>query len=351
MENSRGSKKVYLFAAVALMVLTVPALTLGVTSDATYSFTIHTSARGEFGSFNQVITRYPVTFGFSSTTNLSASTYFWQFGDGTNSTVAAPSHTFNLPCDYDISVKVSDSAGNANFGYLYLGLFDAQGPSGAIAVCPPSGTAGFIPTKLAGGYFASRAHVNIKMNGTSIRNVTTDQYGHFELDLNSTLYPAVNGTKFVFTTNPTSLVRAFTTLEGIRATPIAGVPGDAVTIEGRSYSSGDGVMIYLGGAYLGQGQADGSGSFTTVSVIPASAPLTSIGLYPYSTTPPILGTGANYNITANTLGSELLSWWWLILLLLLILILIAYYVRRRLRQRRLRMMQLGSATGIPQPEA
>lgn len=322
------------WALVALVILALPVSVVSVKANiGTLNFRITASAKPQLEGFTFIQTSYPVTVGLSVNTSLAAVSYFWQFGDGTNSTSAAPSHTYWEACVYEVSVTVTDARGNKNFGNVSLGMFTAKGLYGSIAVCPPQGTAGFTPVSLAGGFFSAKSRVNLIMNGTSIANVTSNAKGNFKFDLNSSLPASVNGTKFVFTTSPVSLTRTFTTLEGIRAYPSSGVPGDTVIVEGRSYPALAEVGIYLGGAYLGQTQADGNGMFMTSEVIPVVPPLLLIGTYPYSTTPPILGTGANFRITANSYLAEVASLWWLILLIIAIVIIVVFYVRRWRKQR------------------
>lgn len=336
----------------AVVILALPVSVASVkASTPPLSITINALTTGQSANVNFVQTTYPFTVSFLVSSSVGAVSYLWQFGDGTNSTNAAPSHSYWTACVYKVSVVATAADGARAWGNLTLGMFTAEGPHGSIVVCPARGTAGFTPVELGGGYFNGHARVNVLMNvlgapATSITNVTADGSGNFELDVNSSLPPSVNGTVFVFNTTPSSLTQTFTTLEGIRASPGSGVPGDAVMIEGRSYQTYAQVAISLGGAYLGQAQADGNGTFVTSELIPAVPPLLVIGTYPYSTTPPIQGTQASFRITANSYLAEFFTLWWLILLIVAIIIIIIYYLRRRRKQRARLRSQPAAA---PQP--
>ena len=317
-------------------------------SGATLNITVVATRKGAFLNFDFASQQYPVYVRFILQANLTATSYLWQFGDGTNSTTPSPSHYFSAACIYNVNVTATAANGTSDFGALSLGIFDRPASPYDLELCPPQGTAGFTPVELDGGYFGKQEKINVFMNGTSIDNVTTNFYGSFELPVNSSLTPEVNGTAYVFTTKPFSLARVFTTLEGIRGTPASGVPGDTATVEGRSYPAYATESIYLGTAYVTQAQADGSGSFTASYSVPATPPLTTIGTYIYSTSPdPVLGTGASFTITANTLVSEILSWWWLIILV--VAAILAYYIRRRMRQRALKNLQHGGAHQASKP--
>jgi len=315
----------------------------------TLNVTITASEKGEFGSLDLVETVYPVTIHFSLQSSLAATSYLWEFGTGANSTVESPTYSYTQGCLYDVSVDVTLTNGTTASGRVVIGMFDGRGPSGSIDVCPQEGTLGFVPVELTGGFFSPKENVTIVMNGTNLVNVTTDNLGHFALNLNGTLSPPyVNGTTWVFTTNPPSLSRSFTTVEGIRASPPLGLPGTTVVVTGHSYSANGIIMVYMAGVYLGTATADGNGTFALAAKVPATPPLTGIGTYAYTTDPPIAaaGTHANFYITGNTISAQVLSWWWLIPLVILIIV-VAWYVRRKLKQRSERERQALGAGGIP----
>lgn len=295
------------------------------------TFQVETSPSGAFIDFN--ILAVPLTVGFSVKSSAPGSAFFWQFGDGTNSSEAAPSHTFGSACVYYVHVQVTAGNGSITSGEVILGAFDTSGQSGrALAVCPPQGTAGLIPVELAGGYFPANKQVNVLMNGTSIATVTADRGGDWVLNVSGFLTPEPNGTQYAFTTSPVSLTRAFTTLEGVRGTPVSGAPGTSVLVDGRSYPPYSSVQVYLAGVSLGTAQTDADGSFLTAFQIPYANPLTSAGTYPYSTIPTILGSQANFTSKGNAVAGLVFSWWWWLLLIVLFLV-AAYLVRRRMKRR------------------
>ena len=76
----------------------------------------------------------PVQF---TNTSTNGNVFFWNFGDGTTSTQANPSHQYSSPGNYDVSLIVSDSAS------CYLAdtvNFDVQIGAFSGGVTPPSGT-------------------------------------------------------------------------------------------------------------------------------------------------------------------------------------------------------------------
>jgi len=297
------------------------------------TFTVVTSPEGASSTFN-IPTTFPQLVSFSVKSSSPGSAFLWQFGDGTSSTDAAPTHAYDAPCVYDVQVQVTASNGSTSSGTLVLGLFGASGQSGrTLTVCPAQGTAGLIPVELAGGYFTAKQSVNVLMNGTSIATVTADSGGDWTLNVTELLTPEPNATQYPFTTSPPSSAGTFTTLEGIRATPASGAPGSSVVVEGRSYPPYSSVLVYLGGASLGTAFADGKGSFLATFQIPFVSPLTSAATYPYATIPVILGSQANFTST-GALGSVFSSaWWWWVILIILFLV-AAYLAQRWMRRRR-----------------
>lgn len=150
---------------------------LPATTAAIVKVTIITTPKGGSIDFN-LVTTFPMSLGFSVKSSSAGSTFLWEFGDGTNSSQTAPTHTFDAPCVYDVQVQVTASNGSVTSGGLVLGAFSAgeKGKSGgALSVCPPQGTAGFIPVVLAGGYFLANQKVNVTMDGASITTVTADR--------------------------------------------------------------------------------------------------------------------------------------------------------------------------------
>jgi hypothetical protein len=288
--------------------------------------------KGEEIDHLNLVTSFPRTVSLAVNNSAPGATFFWQFGDGSNSTSPAPTHTFVTSCVYDVQVQERISNGSVARGELVFGAFDTTGQSGrTLAVCPPQGTEGLIPVELAGSYFTARQSINVTMNGTSIAVVTADSGGDWILNVTGFLTPEPNGTQYAFATTPPSLTSVFTTLEGIRARPVSGAPGDSVTVEGRSYLSNSPTLVYLGNVNLGTAYTDGNGSFVTTFGIPSTYPLILPGTYQYTTTPPILGSHASF-ASAGAL-TTVFTWWWVWLLLIALVLVVAYLVRRRMKHR------------------
>jgi len=285
-----------------------------------------------------LLSKFPMTVDFSTKGGASGSTFFWQFGDGTNSSDAAPVHVYEWPCVYDIFVRVTSPKGTVVNAGVVLGGFDQKGsPGGALAVCPPSGTAGLSQVKLAGSYFSSSSNISVLMDGAQLENVMTDKGGSWVLNISSSLVSGPNGSQYSFTTFPPSLTRVFTTVEGITVTPTAGAPGTTVTVTGSSYPADSAVGVFLGNVSLGTAQADGTGSFQAQFTVPATPPLTLAGTYMFTTDPPILGSEASFTSSGGGIPPVTptsFPFLWLvaiavIVLLLLIIIFLLLRGRRR----------------------
>jgi hypothetical protein len=48
--------------------------------------------------------------------------YFWDFGDGYTSTIKDPTHSFDQPGWYNVSLKITDYDGNSDEGNLIMGI-------------------------------------------------------------------------------------------------------------------------------------------------------------------------------------------------------------------------------------
>ena len=330
----RPSKSLVIPVAISILAAT---LLVPSANSITVTIKLTVSRGGQSNTFNFVYASFPIQVGFSINNSVGGTTDFWQFGDGTNSSNSAPTHLFNSPCVFNVQVRTTTKNGSVYSGSLLFGAFVASDLSTqtgrALAVCPQQGTAGITPVEVAGGYFPGDHHVTVFMNGTSLGNVTSDRGGDWILGVSSFLseMPEPNDTRYFFTTSPPSLRNAFTTLEGVRATPSSGAPGDNVFVEGRSYPPNSQVRVYLGGPSLGSAQTNVNGSFESEFSVPYSPPLVSPGTYSYSTVPAILGSQATFT-SKGVFGAGLAWWWWLLLLIALILIAI-YLVRRRTRRR------------------
>lgn len=275
---------------------------------------------------------FPATVVFSVRSPPVGAVYLWEFGDGTNSTDAVPTHTFNAPSVYPVTFTVTAGNGSVARGLIYLGLFGST-PASAIATFPTSGATGFTSVELSGAFFSTSKQVKVLMNGTLLTTVTSNAGGLWLYNVTSSLPDSPNGTKFIFTTSPPSTTTVFTALEEIRATPSYGGTGSAVLVTGMSYPADSDVMVYVGGASLGSAITDGTGTFVQSFQVPGVAPLTSGGLFHYSTIPPLYGPSGSLSLTASSLlsGPFSFSLWWLVIAFVVIT---AVLVVRSWRQRR-----------------
>jgi PKD repeat protein len=310
------------------------------TAATTVSITVATSSTGGSGEFNY-LTTFPTTVRFSVPAGSApaGSTFLWQFGDGTDSTGATPTHVYASPCVYDAQVQVTAPNGSVASGGVIIGAFAGKGTTGrALAVCPPQGTAGLTPVELTGGFFAPHETVNVTMNGASVATVTADSGGDWLLNVSGILAfaPEPNASQYAFTTSPPSLTTVFTTVEGLTASPASGAPGDTVVVQGRSYPPSTTVQVYLGNVSVGSAQTDSNGSFDAGFSIPDAAPLTTAGTYTYGTLPGIVGSQASFASTGTTAVTTAfsLSSWWLWLLILAALFIVAAYVAWRWQKSR-----------------
>jgi len=287
-----------------------------------------------------LLSKFPMTVTFSTKGAATGSTFFWEFGDGTNSTDPAPIHTYDWPCVYDVTVRVTGSGGAVANNGVVLGGFDQKAPrGGALAVCPPSGTAGLSDVSLAGAYFSAGSNVSVMMNGAPLGSLKSDSGGAWILNITGSLVSGPNGSLYSFATFPASLTREFTTVEGIRVTPTSGAPGTTVTVTGSSYPADASVGVSLGNVSIGTAQTDGSGSFQAQFVIPATPPLTVAGTYAFTTDPPILGTSASFTssgaVTPPPFSPTSLPLLWLIaILVIVVLVIIIIILLWRGRRRR-----------------
>ncbi len=330
-------RRALVFLMIAMMVGPVVSSPSWAASPVT--ITMKTSVHGEILDLT-ILAVFPIAVQFTVKNPAAGASYFWDFGDGTNSTNPAPSHTYNSPFVYDISLHLAFTNGTATSGTVKFAVMDQKGPNGAIAVFPPSGTYGFVPVKIAGAYFPLGKQASLLMNGSLLTNVKADDGGIWEFDLSSALPASPNGTKFVFSTNPPSLTRIFTTIEGIRATPGSAGVGDSVLVEGRSYPASSSVQVYIDGVNLGTTDTDDTGSFEAGMTIPAAPALAGGGAFQYTTIPPVLGTQSTLDVTGFSVTSGLASWWWLILVAIGA-VLIYFFVIRPARS--------GSRRNIPIP--
>ncbi|MCI4368518.1 MAG: PKD domain-containing protein, partial [Thermoplasmata archaeon] len=102
----------------------------------------------------------PVSFGANVSGGTAPYAYRWDFGDGNNSTMASPSHTFLLSGSYSVLLTVTDSAGgNANSSILVVvsatnASGNSTGGSGGYHAPPPG----------PGGHFSGAVPVADRSN-------------------------------------------------------------------------------------------------------------------------------------------------------------------------------------------
>jgi Fe-S cluster assembly iron-binding protein IscA len=282
----------------------------------TQDISITPTPSGKFETIREV-TPIPVSLRLTVTpSGTSPFTYAWNFDDGTSSARQTVTHVFLPSCGYNITLKVVDSAGHVTKGDILLLVFHSEGTSGMMAVCPRQGTAGITNVELAGGFYKSNESLTTLMDSSaaSAKTVKADSGGSWILDVTGDFAPRVNGTRYTFTTSPSSVKETFLTLEGIKASPTSGEPGDSFTLEGRSYQASTEVSIYLGKVYVGQAKTDSKGSFLASLVVPAA--LRYAGTYQFTTSPPVLGASATFRIPVSTVTPAApapFPWWLLIL--------------------------------------
>lgn len=248
------------------------------------------------------------------TSGTSPFTFLWNFGDGTNSTSLYTTHVFPTNCLYNIRLDVTDGGGHVTWGMVRFFVFSSNSTAGTMVVCPQRGTAGITSVQLAGTWYGSSGQLPILLNGRSSAVATKDTKGSWALDVTNDFQPEVNGSVYHITTSPVSVARSFLTLEGIRASPASGEPGDSFTLEGRSYPADIAVSISLGGVPLGVAQTDGQGSFDANLTVPYSFHYA--GVYQFTTSPRVLGASATFTIPVSTKtpAKSGFNLWWLVLL-------------------------------------
>jgi hypothetical protein len=296
----------------------------------TVNVALHTTPSGRIQRLN-VLTKKAVQLDLSADASGSSPfTYLWKFGDGTNSTSQQVNQVFAPDCVYDIELKTTNNAGQADKAELLFSIFPSNSTGGAVDICPQQGTAGITNVELAGAWFKSNESVWSLADGQRVASTSTDTKGSWSIDITNDLQPEVNGSLYKLTTLPSSLTRTFLTLEGIEASPHSGEPGTSFTLEGRSYPANTQVTIYLGGTRLGTAQTDDNGTFSARLQIPSS--FRYAGVYQFTTSPPVLGASATFTIPVSTTTPPQPvpnNWWYLLIPLVAIPALIGLYLWRR----------------------
>lgn len=82
----------------------------GCASNATISITIQPSPTGSFTASDTVACQTPLAVSFTSVAG-AGNAYSWNFGDGTTSTAANPSHTYNTFGNFTVSLTLTSSGG------------------------------------------------------------------------------------------------------------------------------------------------------------------------------------------------------------------------------------------------
>jgi hypothetical protein len=228
--------------------------------------------------------------------------YLWKFSDGTSSGSALVHKTFPVNCLSVVNLKLTDAKGTVSTAKLVMYLFSSQYTETNGVLCPSVGTAGLSQVTLEGGGLAPSQQVQVAVDGATAIRPTANDHGFWGANLTTFLGQSAkpNGSFYSVTVSPAGLSKMFQTVEGLSVSPNNGVPGDTVVVHGRSYPALSIVTVRLGGAILGQVRTDGEGSFDEHMVIPATSPLSTAGLYQFTTDPQILGSGATFVITSNT---------------------------------------------------
>ena len=81
-------------------------------------------ATAVFGTIGQADSNVTlVTFGFGSNTN--ATSYYWDFGDGANTTTPSPAHTYDTAGDYDIFLVVDNDCNHPDTAFKTITVTDS----------------------------------------------------------------------------------------------------------------------------------------------------------------------------------------------------------------------------------
>ncbi|HME18393.1 MAG TPA: PKD domain-containing protein [Nitrososphaerales archaeon] len=261
--------------------------------------------------------------------------YQWSLGDGTNSSLATVVHTFGVNRAYDIHLRVADATGAVQSKDIILNAFSSVSSAKGVVLYPPEATAGISSVGLEGGFVPAGKQIQILVDGVQVASTRANLDGYWSVGIGRYLPPKPNGSTYLITVSPLNKSKTLVTVEGMAVSPAAGVPGNSVEVVGRSYSPYTSVSVYIGGVSLGQAQTDGSGSFQANFTVPSASPLTQIGEYQVTTSPPAEGAQATYVVVKTTtiavagLGLFQLA---VIAVVAAVIIAVAYlFVRRRRR--------------------
>jgi PKD repeat protein len=281
----------------------------------------------------------PITISFSakSSSGTAPFSYYWNFGDGTTSTSALVVHTFPVNCAYDVHLQATDAKGSVTSKDVLLELFSSEYSANSTVVCPVAGTAGLGDVWYEGGNASGNERLQVLVDGAQVASPVAGRDGFWASQIGGDLPPEPNGSSYTISVLPLNRSEVFVTVEGIAASPTSGVPGDSVTVLGRSYPASTSVSVYLGGVQIGKAQSDAYGSFNATFTIPAASPLTSMGTYQFTTSPQAIGAQAYFAITSNTtvpppstsITSGMIPWLLIVIAALVCFILYTYMRRSR----------------------
>ncbi|MCQ2236814.1 MAG: PKD domain-containing protein, partial [Bacteroidales bacterium] len=66
---------------------------------------------------------YPLTVRFSDE-SMDATQYYWDFGDGTTSTIRNPTHTYQIPSTYEVTLKIPGPEGKISTSSMFINVYD-----------------------------------------------------------------------------------------------------------------------------------------------------------------------------------------------------------------------------------
>ncbi len=98
------------FAAMGDHVVTLKASGHGASNETTQTITVYSAVHAQFRAVGATSGIRPLTVAFENQTEGVATSYLWTFGDGTTSTEANPSHTYDVAGTYNVSLRAVGGA-------------------------------------------------------------------------------------------------------------------------------------------------------------------------------------------------------------------------------------------------
>jgi PKD repeat protein len=167
----------------------------------------------------------PVTIQFNSTVP-NATSWTWNFGDGTTSTIPNPSHTYTIPGIYDITLAATTHSG-CNGSVTYPGIITVDAaPVVNFIVSRDSGCAPYTPTFTFTGTGAATFNWTFGNSSTGTGNPVTATYnsaGNFHVSCQAT---SPNGC--VSSLQKNAFVKVFQPAANFNAAPRTGCQGTTV---------------------------------------------------------------------------------------------------------------------------